>query len=247
MLFKKKRLDFIGIGAQKCGTSALFKYLARHPEIGLGRTKEVHFFDYDRNFKRLFFKYKKYHAYFDFGEEGKKRFGEVTPIYIYWKPALERIKEYNPAIKLILILRNPKERAFSHWNMDTSRNWEDRDFYTCITEEPLNGKQHRVKSYIRRGMYVEQLQRLFSLFDKEQVLILKYENFLNAQQNTLNQVFDFLNVEKKAYEFEPLTTNKIPYEEKIDPKSKVFLDIVFKEEIKKVEDLLHWDCSDWKE
>ena len=108
MIFKKKdkKIDFIIIGTQKGGTSALDHYLRQHPEIGMGKKKEIHFFDDEKIFSKTDINYNKYHDYFDFSIE-KKVYGEATPIYIYWDQSCKRIWKYNKDIKLIAILRNP--------------------------------------------------------------------------------------------------------------------------------------------
>ena len=97
-----RKLDFIVIGAQKSGTTSLHEYLSRHPEIGVGTKKELHYFDKDKYFKKGI-NYSDYHEFFDF-KEGKKVYGETTPSYIYKEKFIDRIKEYNPDIKLIVLL-----------------------------------------------------------------------------------------------------------------------------------------------
>ncbi len=107
------RVDFLIAGVQKGGTFSLYRLLERHPEISLSKAKEVHFFDngeIDWSSPR----YGPYHRNFPRWREGQVR-GEATPIYIYWPEALERIRTYNPDIKLILLLRDPIERTYSAW------------------------------------------------------------------------------------------------------------------------------------
>ena len=107
---KQKRLDFLGIGVAKAGTSALHDYLIQHPQIGMGDTKEIHFFNRSQHYLLPNWFYFRYHRHFNF-KSGKKVYGEITPIYLYWRSAAARIWEYNPEIKLIAILRNPLDRA----------------------------------------------------------------------------------------------------------------------------------------
>ena len=163
-LFKKNRIDFIIIGVQKAGTTALDTYLRKHMEIEMGEIKEVHFFDNDKYFINEKIDYKEYHKYFNFSCD-KKVFGETTPIYIWWKDSIKRIFNYNKNIKLIIILRNPINRAFSHWNMEVSRKNEFRDFYSCISENKLDEKQNKITSYIERGFYSEQIENLLKCFE----------------------------------------------------------------------------------
>ncbi|HKR05421.1 MAG TPA: sulfotransferase domain-containing protein [Bacteroidia bacterium] len=105
---------FLIIGAQKSGTSSLHYYLDVHPNLAKGRLKEVHFFNRDSNFNRGFGWYEK-HFLHPFSSN--KLFYEATPNYLYSKLAPERIYKYKPGIKLILVLRNPVDRAYSAWNM----------------------------------------------------------------------------------------------------------------------------------
>lgn len=244
---KKFQLDFVVVGTQKAGTSALDKYLREHPGIEMPRWKELHFFDNDKAYEN---KEKRNLKDFYFRNDTSKVYGECTPIYLYWTPSLERLKDHSPGAKIIVILRNPVERAYSHWNMEISRGWEDREFKQCIEEEIAEIKQkvkvqHRVKSYVHRGLYGEQIEKVYSLFPKEQVLFLKYEDFRANQVFTLNEIFSFLGISLIENIPERKST-KIIYKSKITPLEKVQLLDFFEPTIKEVEKLLSWDCSDWR-
>ena len=243
--FKKNRIDFIVAGVQKSGTTALDSYLRQHSEIGMGKIKEIHFFDNERYFRTRKIDYREYHKHFNFSEK-KKVFGESTPIYIWWKDSIKRIFEYNNKIKLIVILRNPIDRAFSHWNMEISRNNEVRNFYTCISENKLNQPQNKISSYIERGFYIEQIENLFKYFDRNQLLFIKYEDFLSEQETYLRKIFSFLNVSNDNYNFNFKKSHNIKYSSEIDAKSKSYLLNKYMNDINKVELLLGWDCNDWK-
>lgn len=191
------RVSFIVIGVQKAGTTALFDYLADHPALNLSTVKEVHFFD-DESVDWAAPDYGAYHAHFDLARSGLM--GEATPIYIYWPNSLERIRAYNPQAKLILMLRDPVERAFSHWRMETSRGVETHPFAWCIRQgrqrlfdaEPWG--HHREFSYVERGFYGEQVDRLFALFPRDQVLVLPQDTLRADPNAVLAQVSDFLGV-----------------------------------------------------
>ncbi|PYL86919.1 MAG: sulfotransferase, partial [Verrucomicrobia bacterium] len=105
-----QKLDFLVAGAQKSGTTALNYYLKRHPRIALPVKKELHFFDNDELFAGGNVLYEPLYEMFRPARPGSIA-GENTPIYLYWRPALPRIRDYNPAMKFIIILRNPIERA----------------------------------------------------------------------------------------------------------------------------------------
>jgi hypothetical protein len=185
------RIDFIVAGVQKAGTTALYDYLTEDPAIGLSRVKEVHFFD-DESRDWAAADYGAYHAQFDWERPAIR--GEATPIYAYWPGALERIARYNPAIRLILMLRDPVERAWSHWRMEYARGVETQPFSWCVRDgrrrlfeaEPWG--VHREFSYVERGFYGEQVERLFELFPQEQALILGADDLRRDPNGVLAQV-----------------------------------------------------------
>ena len=195
------RVTFLIAGVQKGGTTALFDYLLEDPAIALSDVKEVHFFDDEtRDWARP--DYGAYHA--QFPDPKGRSCGEATPIYVYWPNALERIRVYNPAMRLILTLRDPVERAWSHWRMEYGRGAETEPFAWCIRE----GRQrlfdarpwghHREYSYVERGFYAEQLDRLFALFPREQVMLLRAEDLRADPDLALSEVRDFLGLDELA-------------------------------------------------
>src|SRR5215831_21157504 len=112
---KIERLDFIVAGAQKSGTTALHYFLSRHPDICMGDQQEIHFFDNDAMFIADV-DYEQLHKHYP-PLPPSMIAGDCTPSYLYHEPAMQRIWNYNPKIKLLILLRNPVERAFAHWNM----------------------------------------------------------------------------------------------------------------------------------
>jgi hypothetical protein len=173
------RVAFIVAGVQKGGTTALFDYLGEEPGLALSREKEVHFFD-DETVDWARPDYGAYHANFP-PADGRLR-GEATPIYLYWPQSLERIAAYNRAMKLVVMLRDPVARAWSHWKMEFARGAETQAFSWCVRQgrqrlfdaEPWGA--HREFSYVERGFYGEQMARLYSLFPRDQVLVLRAED-----------------------------------------------------------------------
>ena len=249
--FRKFKLDFIIIGAQKAGTSALDQYLRQHPKIEMAARKELHFFDNDTLFRKDKMDYSIIGNAFPKFKKKKYIYGESTPSYIYWNFAIQRIKNYNPKIKLIAVLRNPTERAFSHWNMEASRNLENRSFKECIDEEIRlikrgEKEQHKVKSYVERGLYSNQIEEIYSHFSRNQIFFVKYENFLENQKSVIQEVFTFLDLNSNIEEFNPVVSNKIPYSRIMEEEEKNILLSFFRNEIIEVEKLLNWNCNDWK-
>src|SRR3978361_174698 len=125
------RVAFIVAGVQKGGTTALFDYLGDEPGVSLSRVKEVHFFD-DESQAWPRQDYGAYHANFA-SPDGRPR-GEAAPIYLYWPHSLEPTAAYTPAMKLIVMLRDPVARAWSHWKMEYARGVETQPFAWCIRE-----------------------------------------------------------------------------------------------------------------
>ena len=257
---KVERLDFIVAGAQKSGTTALHYFLSKHAEIVLPDNQELHFFDDEEIFSYPV-DYELLHRHFPpiassttpiksglakpFGVAG-----ECTPSYIYWKPAMERIWNYNPKIKLLILLRNPVDRAFAHWNMQRFKGREPLDFLDAVKEEknrtarPLSLESRRF-AYVDRGFYSEQLERVFKFFPREQVKIIKFEDFRDKTRETLDSIFGFLGV-KPLGRIRSKDRNVVPYERAITPEERKDLYRVFASDIAKLERTLGWDCSDWK-
>lgn len=189
------RVSFLVAGVQKGGTTALFDYLGDFPDIALSQVKEVHFFD-DESQDWARPDYGAYHARFP--EAAGRPCGEATPIYTYWPQSLERVAAYNPAMRLILVLRDPVQRAWSHWRMEYARGAETQPFAWCIRQgrqrlfeaEPWG--HHREYSYVERGFYGEQVAGALELFPREQVLILRSEDLRAAPGPALADVRNFL-------------------------------------------------------
>jgi hypothetical protein len=194
-------VNFLVAGVQKGGTTALFDYLRDYGDIALPDEKELHFFD-DEGQDWNHPDYDGYHARFP--EVAGRPTGEATPIYSYWPRSLERIAAYNPAMQLILVLRDPVERAWSHWRMETARGVETRPFGWCMRE----GRQrlfhaqpwghHREFSYVERGFYGEQAERALGLFPKDQMLVLTSEALRADHAATLGRVRAFLGLAEAA-------------------------------------------------
>jgi hypothetical protein len=168
---------------------------------------------------------------------------------MYWYSVPRRIWEYNPDMKLIIILRNPVTRAFSHWNMERVRKREPLPFSAALEVEPQRAKatlpfQDRCYSYVDRGFYTEQIRRIWHYFPKEQTLFLKTEELRNELQATLGKIFDFLQIERiKAPQV--IKKHVMPYTTALSDKDKDFLKHIYEFEIKELERLLRWDCSGW--
>ncbi len=246
-LLEKKLVNFLIVGSQKSGTSALDNYLRLHPMINMARRKECHFFDRDIHFGEEV-DYNNYHRLFnDLNSELIS--GESTPVYMYWQPSMQRIFEYNPKMKLIAVLRNPINRAYSAWNMEVNRGIEDLSFAQAIRTESQRCEavlphQHRNFSYIDRGFYSKQIQRMWKFFPKEQTLFIKYDDLIKDLNGTALMITDFLGVSPFVdLKYESVNTTK--YSKKIHPEDLRFLKRLFQPEICQLESILGWDCQSW--
>jgi hypothetical protein len=238
-------VNFVIGGTQKGGTSALDSFLRQHPEICMPTTrKELHFFDREKENTD----YDAYHA--NFKPKAQHRvIGEASPIYMYWETAPDRIRNYNPKMKWILALRNPVERAFSAWNMETKRGKEKLPFPEAIEKETERCRealplQHRVYSYVDRGFYAHQVGRLFNIFGRDNVLVLLSEELRSDHSRTLRRVFEFLGVDKSFVPPEASVFEQ-EYTDKIDNQLRARLIDMFHSDIKELEGLIGRDLSSW--
>jgi Sulfotransferase domain len=250
------RVDFIIGGVQKAGTTAFHDFLAQHPHVALLRDQALHFFDKEDNFAPRCGPhghlpsvstpdYNILHGNFD-PPRNWKIAGEVTADYLYYPGALERIAAYNPAMKLIVCLRNPIDRAFSQWNMRRAKGREALPFLDAIKCDVEMGihRAPRGNAYIARSLYSGQLERAFELFLRENVLVFKYEDLRHRPEHVVRQLFNFLGLEPRKVKNKH--RNVGIYSRKITPEEREFAYGFFEDDIPKVETLLGWDCSDWR-
>ena len=251
--FLKKKTDFkvsfIICGTQKGGTTALDYYLRKHVEICMANKKEVHFFDDDNLFKSNKNNYFKYHKNFD-PKSKHKVVGEATPIYMYWNNSIKRIYNYNPEMKLIMILRNPITRAFSHWNMEFEKQKEKDTFFEAIQKEFSLKKnnmhiQNRISSYLERGLYSKQIKQILKYFDRKQLMIIRSNSLRYTPQKTLDNIAKFLQI-SPFEDIKPKEVHSRTYSKKMTKDEELFLNNYYKEEIYKLENLLDWDLTEWK-
>ena len=193
-------LDFFVVGVQKGGTTALGYFLSRHPEILLAAGKELHVFDDDgQDWSHP--DYARITAAFDWSAARDKVLGEATPSYCFWPESLQRLKQYNPAAKLILLLRHPVFRAHSHWRMEVARGTERLPFAQAVADTTRAerraanaGLAGRAFSYVERGLYSAQVENILALFPREHVLFLRTDKLWSACAETLACVAQFLGV-----------------------------------------------------
>jgi Sulfotransferase domain len=201
--------DFLVAGVPKAGTTALHAALSRHPALYMSPIKEPKFFLTDGpppakggpgdalTYREHVWQRDKYEALFEAAPLGASR-GESTPLYLYDRAALRRIREMIPAVKLIVVLRDPVERAHSNWTHLWSAGLEPvGDFVRACAEE-----ERRIAAgwasfwhYTGLGKYGEQLDYAFSLFPADQVLVLRYRMLVDEPAAALDRICAFLGVE----------------------------------------------------
>ena len=198
--------DFLIIGAQKGGTTFLYNILRRHPYFEAAVKKEIHFFDSPR-FDRGVDWYRTYFPQRQQRNGHRVVTGEASPYYLFYPRAAKRVADTIPQARLIALLRNPVDRAYSDYQHTFRQGNESLSFNEALDleEERLRGEKEKILadesyrsvnyrrySYLARGIYVDQLKEWHKYFDPEQLLILKSEDFFDHPSKTLEIVVRFL-------------------------------------------------------
>ena len=183
-----KKIDFIGIGAQKSATSWIAKCLSVHPEVFVADCKETHFFSDDEKYSRGL---DHYHEYF-INSNSTQFVGEYSTSYLASCQAAERIKLYSSNIKLIVCLRNPVDRAFSHYLHLTFKS-ENK----IVDSSSLRDAIKTQPDIIENGMYGKYLSHYFKLFPANNILVLLYEDIQKDPRDFIKRVYDFIGVDSR--------------------------------------------------
>lgn len=221
--------DFLILGVQKAGTTTLYNNLVRHHHVHQADIKEVHYFD--TNWERG---ENWYRAHFALKNEKNKALkngvpwltGEGSPYYIFHPLAPGRVKKVCPNARMIIILRNPVDRAYSHYHHEKRKGREPLTFEEALADEDsrLLGEADRIMSggvstsfahqhysYKTRGYYVDQLEKWFAQFPREQFLIIENSELSRNLQSTFDQVCTFLGIDPVEIE-QPRIKNVGSYE-----------------------------------
>ena len=221
------RIGFLIGGVQKAGTTALARYLAGHPQLALPQRKEAHVFDdpgFEADWDRARID-REYARHFDAGSDDHLH-GDATPIYLFHPTLVERIAAYNPAMRWIVLLRDPVERAISQYGMERARGDEHWPLWAALLFERLRLRGHhhdwspasplRHWSYRARGDYGRQLRTLRAHFPDAQVLVLRSTELRVSHVQVLARICAFLGVrdfnpapaEITAFEGEPARVSR---------------------------------------
>ncbi|HBD19535.1 MAG TPA: sulfotransferase [Arenimonas sp.] len=200
------RVQFLVGGVQKCGTSALAAYLSAHPGLCLPRDKEAHVFDapgFDESWDAAAVD-ERYAPHFPPADPARLH-GDATPIYCLHPRLVARIARYNPAMRWILLLRDPVDRALSQFAMETARGTETWPLLPAMLLERWRLRGHgddwseasplRRHSYRLRGDYARQLANLRAHFPEGQLLVLAQSELAQEPAATLARVHAFLGVD----------------------------------------------------
>lgn len=180
--------SYIGLGAQKSASSWLNLCLLEHPEIEGPSRKEIHFFDLGSNFKRGVDYYRTF-----FPDDSTAVSGEITPAYLYTPEVPQRIHSCFPDVKLLVCLRNPIDRAWSHFQYGTRMNGR-LSVYDSFSEAFRTDR-----SLADNGRYGEQLERYLQYFSSDQIHVLFYEDVQSDPIDTIQSVYRFLELEQADF------------------------------------------------
>jgi hypothetical protein len=256
--------NFIILGAAKAGTTALYHYLKQHPDIYMSPLKETNYFalagealdfcgpgDADYVNCMSITTPEAYRAQFD-GVQGEKAVGEASPLYLYNPRAAQRIKDAVPDTKLLAILRNPVDRAYSAFLHLVRDNRETtRDFATALSleNERIEANFEHIWHYISMGRYYEQVKRYYDRFDGEQIKVSLYVDLRTEPQRVLRETFEFLGLDSN---FAPDTQTRyneasLPLDQRPPLLTEVRqrLQNELRDDILKLQDLIGRDLSHW--
>ena len=235
----KQKPDFLIIGAMKSATISLFNYLKCHKQVVMPKAKELHYYD-----KKRYHNWDVSHYLESFPlREDHLISGEATPFYLRHPHAPKWVKQDFPEIKLIIILRNPTNRAYSHYQQRLHNGKEKGLLLEALKleKETLSSKWKKFEadendqgnsvielSYLSRGRYIEQIKNWLRHFPLNQMLILFTEELEKSQLIQMNKVAEFLNIEAFSDAFSKPKFHRRNYPQ-IDSHTKMFLDNYFRD------------------
>jgi len=273
------------IGAAKSATTSLHHYLGQHPQILMSRDRWTRFFHIDAgipNFKKLASQFSPVHLnesirrYRMMCHEGVPRtldqylqqwptdqagvlLGESSPTYLYHYAAHERIKERFPEVKLLIVLRQPADRAFSHFKMDLRRGWiKDGSFQEALQKEPAQVMHFwwGMRQYFRQSIYAPRIAYLQKLFSSEQIKIMFYDDLQKDTQAFMKQILEFLGVDSSYNIDDSLEHNTASADDRakaqvnasartFNPELRNRLTTIYRPDIEKVQEITGVDLSHW--
>lgn len=199
--------NFLIVGAAKSGTSALYNYLREHPQVFMPNQKELRYFssiDHQENNGPDVYKFncvtslEEYKQHFSEVNE-EIAIGEASPQYLYYPETASHINKILPNIKIIIILRNPVERAYSAY-LHALRDWHEneKDFLKALhrEDERIAAGWPMLFHYVHAGFYYHQLLHYFKLFPRSNIQVIIYDDFVKSPNKVIKDLFIFLGVEE---------------------------------------------------
>ena len=222
--------DFLVLGGQRCGSTSLYTMLTGHPQVMAASHKEPHFFD--RNYRRGTDFYRRLFPLRAHVRARERRLGglpvvtgEATTYYLAHPAVPGRVAEMLPEARLVAILRNPVDRAYSHYQLSVRGGWETLSFEDALAAEPeriageeqrllddpdFTGHSHRYHSYRTRGLYLEQLERWWAAFPVDRLLVLRSEDMFDDPAAVYAELAAFLGLapdDRRTFE----SRNRVSY------------------------------------
>lgn len=214
--------DFVIVGAQRAGTTALYQALTEHPSIAGATTKEVHYADiqFDRGigwYRGHFPTERRMRMLRD--RTGAAITGEASPYYLFHPLAARRLAAVVPEVRVVVMLRDPVARAVSHYHHEVSLGFEHRDLTTALDQETsaIERESHRIlrnptyrsfehqhHSYFSRGLYAEQLERWLMHIPPRQLLVVQSECLFRDPTDEFDRILEFLGVEAQGRDGLPI-------------------------------------------
>jgi hypothetical protein len=240
---KSFKVDFFVVGAARCGTTSLYNYLNQHPDIFLPNIKELNHFseveskersdykkpktdqDYHTKIIKLFEDYKRL---FKNAKENQLK-GDISPSYLSNNNTAQRIFKHNPNAKIIISLRNPVQRAFSHYAMNFGVGYDRHESF----EEALKAKREHIwgggNLYLEWSSYYELVKSYYDLFDKKNIHLIIFEDWTKNKEKALGEIFNFLGIDSKM-----VINHKTKHNEKVAYKNIKILNFLRNKYIKRI-------------
>lgn len=212
------KVDFFIVGTPKAGTTSLYYYLDDHPQIIMSSIKEPNYFsNQDISLQNLFYEetiiesLEDYHKLFP-EDKTVKKYGESSVSYLFYKSVPKKIYQYNKRSKIIILLRNPIERAYSHYLMDRRLGLVNQEFSDIFEKKSGIFFQQ----YFKLGNYTNQIKRYIDIFQEDNIHIIWYDKFKEDVAQEVSKVYQFLSVDQdfkfnlnREYNKSLITNNKI--------------------------------------
>lgn len=223
------------VGAMKSGTTSLYHYLSKHPEIFFPDVKEPHYYALNgmdeliggngdaKRYKDTFVTSKKDYLELYRDAASFKYRGDGSAMYLYFKECASRIKKESEDARIIISIRNPLERAYSSYKHLVRDGREDLTFENALSVESqrIDNKYLPIWYYVQAGMYHDQIEKFYSVFGKDKVKVVLYEELKSDSQSVVSELFEFLNLS----DLKKLDTSTI-YNASGVPKNRTFQSII---------------------